>query len=180
MFKTVRDKNAWLISQPDHAAVAGFLAAHWGNDEFSSPGRFADSPDPEALRAAAVLAIAEHDNGWWEWEATPELGEADGLPLGLSELLKNQEEGMNRWRLGIRRFSRDHPYSSLLISFHAYWLYAHGTQADPDPAFTHPLFWKGSSKHLMGDRLDVAHGYIAEITQLPVVAGKVEPQFYRM
>ena len=163
MLKTRRDQRVWLVSQPDHAELAGFLAAHWGNDEFARPGHFANSRDPERLRATTVLAIAQHDNGWWEWEATPELAEVDGLPMGLREVLKNQKDGMNRWRLGIPRLSRNHPYVSLLISFHAYWLYAHGCQADPDPAFTHPLFSKGSSTHLMGEHLDNVRNFIAEI-----------------
>ncbi len=166
MLKTLRDKKMWLVSQPDHAEVAGFLAAHWGSDEFTRPGHFANSRDPERLRAETVLAIAQHDNGWWEWEATPELSEVDGLPLDLTEVLKNQQDAMNRWRLGIPRFSRYHPYVSLLISFHAHWLYAHGSQTDPDPAFAHPLFWKGSSTHLMGDQLETARGFVAEIKEI--------------
>ena len=166
MLKTLRDKKMWLVSQPDHAELAGFLAANWGNDAFARPGQFASADDPERLRAETVLAIAQHDNGWWEWEATPELSEVDGLPLGLAEVLKNRQDAMNRWRLGIPRFSRDHPYVSLLISFHAYWLYAHGCQTDPDPAFAHPLFWKGSSTYLMGEDLEIARGFVSEIKEM--------------
>ena len=163
MLKTLRDKKIWLVSQPDHGEVSGLLAAHWGNDEFTRPGHFANSDDPERLWAETVLATAQHDNGWWEWEAAPELAEVDGLPLDLTEVLTNQQEGMSRWRLGVLRFSRSHPYMSLLISFHAYWLYAHGSQADPDPAFAHPLFWKGSSRHLMGDQLATARSFVIEM-----------------
>ena len=56
----------WLVSQPDHAELSGLLAANWGNDEFARPGQFASANDPEQLRAETVLAIAQHDNGWWE------------------------------------------------------------------------------------------------------------------
>lgn len=163
MLKTLKDGKNWLISQPDHAEVSAFLATHWGNGEFARPGYYADSPDPERLRAETLLAIAEHDNGWWEWEADPELSESDGFPLGLSELLKNREEGMNRWRLGIPRLCRDHPYASLLVSFHAYWLYAHGYHDDPDPAFTHLLYWKGSSVHPDGKRIDAVRAFLEEV-----------------
>ena len=135
MLKTLRDQQMWLVSQPDHAELAGLLAANWGNDEFARPGQFASADDPEQLRAETVLAIAQHDNGWWEWEATPELSEVDGLPLDLRDVLKNRQAAMNRWRLGIPRFSRDHPYASLLISFHAYWLYAQGISNRPGPCF---------------------------------------------
>ena len=104
MLKTHRDNRTWLVSQPDHGRVAGYLAAHWGNDQFAAPGHFADAHDPEQLCAETVLAIAEHDNGWWEWEAIPELGDRDDLPLDLAEVLKNRQEGMDRWRRGIPRF----------------------------------------------------------------------------
>jgi hypothetical protein len=166
MLKTLRGKKMWLISQPDHAELAGLLAANWGNDEFARPGQFASADDPEQLRAETVLAIAQHDNGWWEWEATPVLSEADGLPLDLTEVLKNQQDAMNRWRLGIPRFSQDHPYVSLLISCHAYWLYAQGSQTDPDPAFASPLFWKGSSTSLMGEQTEISHGFVGEIKEM--------------
>ena len=107
VLKTHRDNRTWLVSQPDHGRVAGYLAAHWGNDQFAAPGHFADTHDPEQLCAETVLAIAEHDNGWWEWEAIPELGGLDDLPLDLAEVLKNQQEGMDRWQRGIPRFGEE-------------------------------------------------------------------------
>ncbi len=96
MLKTEYKNKIYFITQPDHAKVSGFLAAHWGNEEFARPGYYSDSQDPDRLRAETVLGIAEHDNGWWEWEASPE-PDADGLPKGLTAVLKNQQEGMSRW-----------------------------------------------------------------------------------
>ncbi len=138
MLKRTVGDELWCISQPDHAAAAGYLAAHWGNDEFARPGQYARCPDPERLRAETVLAIAEHDNGWWEWESDPQIDPADGLPLDLTSL--RQSDGLERWRLGVSRFRDDHPYVALLISFHAYWLHAPRVQAQETPAFLHPLF----------------------------------------
>ncbi len=89
MLKTTRDGQVWLITQPAHAELAGKMAAHWGNEEFAVPGHFAASADPERLRREVVLAVAEHDNGWWEWEADPPLSTEDGLPQDLGEVLKN-------------------------------------------------------------------------------------------
>ena len=163
MLKTHRDNHTWLVSQPDHGGVAGYLAAHWGNDQFAAPGHFAHAHDPEQLCAETVLAIAEHDNGWWEWEAIPELGDLDDLPLDLAEVLKNQQEGMDRWQRGIPRFSEEHPYVSLLISFHAYWLYAARSKPDPDPAFLHPLFWKRAPEKLVGGSIDEARKFVADL-----------------
>ena len=167
MLRTIQGKKLFMITQPDHAEVAGYLAAHWGNEEFALPGYFASSRDPERLRAETVFAIATHDNGWWEWEATPEISDIDGLPLNLSDVLKNQAEGMNRWHLAIPRFSKDHPYASLLISFHAYWLYAHSYETDSNPAFIHPLFWKGSQLfHHNYEELKNAQKFVAEIKDI--------------
>ena len=92
MLKRRVDDQIWLISQPDHAAVSGYLAAHWGNREFSAAGGYADCPDPELVRSEVVLAIAEHDNGWWEWEADPEL-DPRVLDLYLQEGLADAADG---------------------------------------------------------------------------------------
>ncbi len=108
-----------------------------------------------------VLAIAEHDNGWWEWEAAPELDPDDGLPWDLLQL--TQEQGFARWRLGVPRFAEKHPYVALLISFHAYWLHAYRVESNPDASFAHPLFgdpdsWPPAS----GDELEQARQFVAE------------------
>jgi Protein of unknown function (DUF3891) len=172
MLRTTYKNNIYFITQPDHAAVSGYFAAHWGNDNFTRPGYYAPTAEPEKLRAETVLGIAEHDNGWWEWEASPET-DPDGLPKGLTAVLRNQEEGMNRWRLGIPRLSENHPYASLLISYHAYWLYAISSRAELNDAFIHPLFWKGSdifaedsSSKLSGDALENALKFVGELKEL--------------
>ena len=161
MLKRRVGDELWCISQPDHAAAAGYLAAHWGNDEFARPGRYAPCPDPERLRAETVLAVAEHDNGWWEWEAKPQIDPADGLPLDLTSL--KQSDGLQRWRMGVPRFRDSHPYVALLISLHAYWLHAPRVQAEDTPAFLHPLFgspadWPSPE----GEELEEARQFVAE------------------
>jgi len=161
MLKRRVDDQIWLISQPDHAALSGYLAAHWGNREFSAAGGYADCPDPELLRSEVILAIAEHDNGWWEWEADPPRDPNDGLPLDLLQL--TQDEGLARWRLGVPRFAKEHPYVALLISFHACWLQAYLIEEDPDTSFAHPLFgdphsWPPAS----GKELEQARQFVAE------------------
>ena len=150
-----------LTSQPDHAAVSGYLAAHWGNSEFQRPGHYAPSPNSEAIRAETVLAIAEHDNGWWEWEADPPLDPEDGLPLHLLAL--TQEAGLDRWRRGVPRFEEHHPYVSLLISYHAYWLHAPRCGPDVPTDLLHPLFGaSGEWPLLEGDELTRARQFLAE------------------
>jgi len=139
MLKTRRGEEFWLVTQPDHAALAGMLAAHWGNAGFARPGAMEDTAGAERLRREVVLAVAEHDNGWWEWEADPELSADDGLPLGLSDVLKDPVSGMERWRIGVPRLAARHPYASLLIGDHAQWLYAAQFEAGHPAELTHPL-----------------------------------------
>lgn len=128
----------WLVTQPAHAMLSGTLAAHWGNASFARPGGFGVIEDPERLRREVVLGVAQHDNGWWEWEAAPEEG-PDGLPLGLRELMGDPREGMQRWRMGVQRLAERHPYASLLISDHAAWLYAAQYEVDFPAELVHPI-----------------------------------------
>jgi hypothetical protein len=127
-----------LVTQPDHAALSGYLAAHWGDGAFRRLGYWEESPDPEALRREIVFGIAEHDNGWWEWEADPEIDPADGLPLDF--LRGSDEGGFERWKRGAARFEIPHPLASLLINRHAYWLQAARVAPIREPQFRHPLF----------------------------------------
>jgi Protein of unknown function (DUF3891) len=188
MLKTKQDNKLWMVSQPDHSQLAGFFAAHWGNSVFAQPGSFATPVpvvDPARLRDETVLAIAEHDNGWWEWEAIPDLSVDDGFPANLSEVLKNQQAGMERWRIGLKRFPRN-PMVNLLISSHAHALYAARALVHPDPAFTHPLFWKGAPEKLypgtvegplafMADLEQLQQGWIDQLRADPATAAWVEP-----
>jgi hypothetical protein len=166
MLRTDRDGRAWFVTQPHHAEVAGYLAAHWGNAAFVRPGHFAAAPDPERLRAETVLGIAQHDNGWWEWDATPGLAAGDGLPLGLREAIRNRDEGMNKWRLGVPRFAERHPYAALLISCHAFWLHGPRIGVGTDPAFRHPLHGPAGPARLEGAEADATCGFMAEIEAL--------------
>lgn len=144
MLKTRVGEEVWLVQQPDHARLAGYLAAHWGGaGGFARPGSFAPADRPAELRQEVIQAVAEHDNGWWEWEAAPPIDPADGWPLGLVDVgRQNPDESLRRWRLGVPRLAETHPYVALLISLHAYWLYAFAFDAEAprDDALRHPLF----------------------------------------
>ena len=142
MLKTRYDDNTIrLVTQPSHAVAAGYMASHWGNEEFTKLGFYGNCSDSEKLAAETIFGIAEHDNGWWEWEADPLSSELDRLPLGLEEVLNNPAEATQRWQIGTTRFEDSHPYASLLINFHAYRLY---NVAHEEEHSAHPLF--GDSK----------------------------------
>lgn len=134
MLKARVNNETWMIQQPHHAQVSGFLAAHWGGPNgFVRPGFEMNATHPAKWRDEIVLGIAEHDNGWWETEAMPRFSENDGLPVGVGEAAAPTQEnefgawhagGYERWFVGINRLATHHPYAALLTSMHAYWLYA--------------------------------------------------------
>jgi hypothetical protein len=145
LLKTKREGETWLVTQPNHAMLAGLMAAHWGNLEFARPGEFAPSANAAHLRREFEFAVTQHDNGWWEWEADPTFSPEDGLPQGLADVLRDPVEGMKRWRIGVPRLADAHPYASLLISFHAYWLYASQFLPDAPEVFRHQLQRRSSA-----------------------------------
>lgn len=149
MIKSHVNGATWLVTQPDHARLSAYLAAHWGGTNGflcagAMDGAGGGSDVDDRVREAVLMAIAEHDNGWQEWEATPLIDEQDGLPvsfLGLS--VESPREGLDRWRRGVERFAERSPYAALLISLHMHWLYAWDIDDPPggrDERFRYPLF----------------------------------------
>ena len=80
-----RDGESWwlLISQIEHARLAGRIAAQWGN----AGGNTAENDAVPGLPLAARLgrAVAGHDDGWHRWEERPRLN-ADGEPCDFREM----------------------------------------------------------------------------------------------
>ena len=98
----------FLIAQPEHARLSGFLAGHWGGGD-------EDFPRPEP-RDEVVLAAAAHDNGWREWDARPSLN-TDGAPAfmyenPIGEVFKIGHRGVGRL------CDQGHPYAAALVSQH--------------------------------------------------------------
>lgn len=99
------------IRQTTHALLAHEFCRHWGNDRFARP-------EPHA---AVMLAISQHDNGWYEWEECPKL-RADGYPM---DFLHGPTAGEKRalWQRSVDRTYAQHPYAGLLVARHAALLY---------------------------------------------------------
>ncbi len=199
MLKTKVDHEVWMVQQHHHAQVSGFLAAHWGgNNRFAHPGDYPGSTDPARWRDEVVLGIAEHDNGWWEEEAIPRIA-SDGLPVGVGEAASPTEEnefaawrsgGFDRWRQGIQRLAGPHPYGALLVSLHAYWLYAVNypdlIPKDTD-AHRHFVFGapevaaglignKAEARAFLKEQADLQAELKARLMRDPVMAAAVNPE----
>ena len=100
-----------LIRQTDHAFLAGFFAKEWGNEEF---------PRPEPFESFC-LAVAEHDNGWSEWEIRPSIDPRGRMPYSFMSI--PTEEHIALYQKGIERLVKVDHYAALLVSMHATGLY---------------------------------------------------------
>jgi hypothetical protein len=99
------------INQTSHALMAAQFCRHWGNADFATPSPY----------GLIMNAIAQHDNGWYEWEVAPEIGD-DGIPLDFMHG-PTAEIKLGLWQRGIDRAAAQHPYMGLIISRHATLLY---------------------------------------------------------
>lgn len=99
----------WLISQPDHARLAGELAAH-----FCSP-RFTE------VTAGVAQAIGAHDEGWAMYpaeasiSATPELS-AEGRPVSFIEFAPPQF--LSAWTRSIEAATQVCAAGGVIVSRH--------------------------------------------------------------
>ncbi|HEY8475466.1 MAG TPA: DUF3891 family protein [Chloroflexota bacterium] len=100
-----------LVRQTDHAAQCGVFAMHWGGDRVAEP----------APRASLVVAAAEHDNGWAEWEQAPRIDPATGQPFQF--YTTPIDEHVALYRRGVARVVERDPYAGLLVALHALRLY---------------------------------------------------------
>jgi hypothetical protein len=79
-----------LISQVDHARLAGELAGAWGAAPFSRLEPYDE----------LVAAIHRHDDGWADWERRPDVDAQTGQPLDFTEM--PQDDSLAIWRGSIQ------------------------------------------------------------------------------
>ena len=99
------------IPQTTHALMAAQFCRFWGNADFLPPHPY----------TPVLMAIAQHDNGWYEWEQRPRL-RSEGVPMDFINFT-DQAEKTQLWQRGIERAWAQHPYAAVLISRHASLLY---------------------------------------------------------
>jgi hypothetical protein len=106
-----------LILQIDHSRIAGLLAAHWGNHEFTDLKPY----------ASMVLAAQEHDSGWWDWEIKPTFNE-QGYPSDYIGSIKHLGQGvwLDLYRHGITRLAARDLYAAYEVSMHGEGLLTRG------------------------------------------------------
>jgi hypothetical protein len=104
------DGRILLALQIDHSRVAGYLAAHWGNEEFAKPAPY----------ASVVLAAQEHDIGWWDWEMSPSTLSDKGYPLDYHDgsLKYLGQLRLDFYKNAVNRVMQRDPYAAMLMAMH--------------------------------------------------------------
>ncbi|HYH55253.1 MAG TPA: DUF3891 family protein, partial [Anseongella sp.] len=95
-----------LITQPDHAEIAGTFAGNWKATAFRGYDRLEE----------VLFAVNEHDHCWKEADRLPLLDEETGIPYSFDNYPESIKTGL--YRKGIDHLERHHPYAALLCSKH--------------------------------------------------------------
>ncbi len=115
--------NTWrLVTQPEHARLAGELAGRWSRPD----------PLPAAAWPRLVEAVRRHDEGWAEAEREPAIDER-GRPHTFKSLPTAAHADI--WRCTIDGLAEADAYVALLVALHGRWLYTRmarpGQRDDP-------------------------------------------------
>jgi len=95
-----------VVRQADHARLAGRIVA------LARDPALVEHP----RRAELLLAVAEHDNGWWEEDAAPRLDRGTGGPTDFRAFPAPERRAV--WRRGIDRLAVDSLYAAALVAGH--------------------------------------------------------------
>lgn len=101
--------DGWeILYQPAHALLSAQIAGYWR--AAARPPRWDET----------LVAVAQHDNGWKEWEELPRLTEA-GAPVNFTEMAL--PDAIEQWHRGVARGYHQSSWVGLLISIHGTALY---------------------------------------------------------
>jgi hypothetical protein len=106
MLITRRGDHLTLITQPEHARVAGQLAEAWGNERFAVP----------APRQALICAAAHHDDGWHELDSEPAYNPDAQRPANFVELALERTVGP--YSRGVESVYERDGHAGVLVSMH--------------------------------------------------------------
>ena len=127
MLVTRRAGGLALITQPDHAALAGLLAERWGNERFAIP----------AARESLVCAARHHDDGWLELDRRPTYNAQQQRPAHFTELPLSETIGP--YGRGVESVYRRDPHAGALASMHFSGFYTSRWGCGSGPASPDPL-----------------------------------------
>ena len=115
--------SRWLlISQIEHAHLAGQLATHWALEPFA----------PIAARPEVIAAIVHHDDGWAQWEKSPAVDPNIGRPLSFMEMPLT--ESLAVWSESSARAAALGNLASSMVANHFISRLLRSSTAKTDPA----------------------------------------------
>jgi len=118
MLRLETDNGYWLVTHVDHAHLAGAFAAKWGNEKFRSP-------EP---RARVLKGISQHDDGWRDRDAEPQITR-QGRPSAFSAELVGKYSAFEEIDIAdylavrdraVRLIAEEDPYAAILVSMHTH------------------------------------------------------------
>ncbi len=127
MLVTRRAGRLALITQLEHARLAGELATQWGNHRFAVP----------APREALICAATHHDDGWLELDGVPAHNPAQRRPAHFTELPLQQTVGA--YARGVESVYARNEHAGALVGMHFSGFYTGRWGLGGEPALQNPL-----------------------------------------
>lgn len=157
----------FLITQTDHAALAGQLASHFGG------GRFV----PPVPRELVLTAISQHDAGWPLHDDEPTLNHFN-RPLDVFEVPR--PIALRVWAASTDRAAAIDPYAGLLVSLHSLALSIYASTHTPPPvkfeiAQMQAQFDLNKFQHREVERQEQLRRKLGLRTDVPLKHGLAEP-----
>lgn len=118
------DGTVVMITQNDHAKLAGLFAAHWGNQTFERPRPY----------AAMMRAAQYHDAGWLRYETNPYLDTVTGKTPSFQQV-PNDAPQLAAYQWAIDMLTEVDSYTGLMVSKHrtGLWQQRYGAITHPPP-----------------------------------------------
>jgi Protein of unknown function (DUF3891) len=118
------DGTVVMITQNDHAKLAGLFAAHWGNDSFARPQPY----------ASIVRAAQYHDGGWLRYETNPYIDPATGKSPSYQQV-PNDTPQLAAYQWAIDMLTEVDSYTGLMVSRHrtGLWQQRYSAIRQPSP-----------------------------------------------
>jgi hypothetical protein len=161
------EDSVQLITQPDHAHLAGRIMEHC-------------VALAALLRRDAILhAIAEHDNGWAETDAAPTVNPTTGSVVDFVSAPLSVRQGV--WPRAIARLASDR-WAAALVAQHAYIVYdrfrsdAEWASFFTEMAATRDAILQAGGESLKELEADYAYVRLADLISLTFCTGSTDEQ----
>ena len=118
------DGSVVMITQNDHAKLAGLFAAHWGNARFAKPQPF----------TSAVRAAQYHDTGWFRYETDPYFDPATGTTPTFQQVPTDAAQ-LAAYQWAVDMLAGVDTYTGILVSKHrtGLWQSRYNVMQSPPP-----------------------------------------------